>query len=381
MKKVLYGTTALFAAGALMASPASAEEKIKLGLGGYMEQWVGFNDQDDVDGDDNSGIGMANDSEVFFVGETTLDNGIDVGVNIQLEGNTSGDQIDESYLYMEGSFGQILLGSENSAQYKMGYAAPDVGIGVNSGDTTVWASYAGVGGAAGAFRGAFGSTAVEAGRANDVNRLTYFTPRISGFQLGASYAPQSDGEDGGVDNNRDRDADDYEDGFSIGANYVATLGGVDVAVAGGYGRWNAVQSGVDDPEVWNVGLNVGFSGFTVGASYASEEGSSDYDEAETFDVGVSYATGPFAVSVTYLHAERDGGAQGTATNCGDDNGIEDGSYICEADLDVFHISGAYTLGPGIKFKGTVGIAEISDESGDGEDNNAVYVVFGPALSF
>jgi predicted porin len=370
MKKVLYGTTALFAAGALMASPASAEEKIKLGLGGYMEQWVGFNDQDDVgDAGDRSGIGTLNDSEVFFVGETTLDNGIDVGVNIQLEGNTSGDQIDESYLYMEGSFGQILLGSENSAQYKMGYAAPDVGIGVNSGDTTAWASFDGIGGAAGAFRGAFGSTAVEAGRANDVNRLTYFTPRISGFQLGASYAPQSDGEDGGVDNNRDRD-DELQDGFSIGANYVATLGGVDVAVAGGYGRWENDASGGDDPEVWNVGLNVGFSGFTVGASYASEEGSGAYDEAETFDVGVSYATGPFAVSVTYLHAERDGAA--TQVD------IED---VLEADLDVFHISGAYTMGPGIKIKGTVGIAEISDESGVGEDNDAVYVVFGPALSF
>ena len=38
MKKVLLGSTALVAAGMIASAPASA--KIKLGVGGYMEQWV-----------------------------------------------------------------------------------------------------------------------------------------------------------------------------------------------------------------------------------------------------------------------------------------------------------------------------------------------------
>ena len=47
MKKVLYGSTALVAAGAL-ASPAAAEEGVKLGLGGYYNTyfWVGDYDED-----------------------------------------------------------------------------------------------------------------------------------------------------------------------------------------------------------------------------------------------------------------------------------------------------------------------------------------------
>ncbi len=142
-----------------------------------MEQWVGYASQDDdlgVGGDarnDFSGTNTASDSEIHFKGSTTLDNGLQFGVNVQLEGNTSGDQIDESYLFVTGSFGRVEVGSENTAQYKMQYSAPDVGIGLNSGDQTAWVSYAGVGGTAGTFRGAFGSTFVEVARANDARTV------------------------------------------------------------------------------------------------------------------------------------------------------------------------------------------------------------------
>ena len=40
MKKILLGSTALVAAGMIASAPASA--KIKLSVGGYMEQWVGY---------------------------------------------------------------------------------------------------------------------------------------------------------------------------------------------------------------------------------------------------------------------------------------------------------------------------------------------------
>ena len=46
MKKILFGTTALLAAGAF-ASAAQASEPVKLQLGGYMEYWVAAAQQDD----------------------------------------------------------------------------------------------------------------------------------------------------------------------------------------------------------------------------------------------------------------------------------------------------------------------------------------------
>ena len=46
MKRALFGTTALVAAGALLAPAAQAEEGIKLGLGGYMNNFFGVGDVD-----------------------------------------------------------------------------------------------------------------------------------------------------------------------------------------------------------------------------------------------------------------------------------------------------------------------------------------------
>lgn len=368
MKKALLSTTALIAAsaiGAVAASPASAEEGLSLGLGGYMEQWIGYSSQDDVLGTDTSGMQQLSDTEVHFLGKTTLDNGISFGVNIQLEGNTSGDQIDESYMTIGGDFGLVYIGDENSAQYKMQYSAPDVGIGANSGDQTAWVSFAGVGGTAGTFRGPFGSTFVEANRANDVFRLSYFSPRFSGFQFGASYAPTAQEDTSGM---IDFDTE-LHNGFSIGANFVESFNNVDVAVSAGYGGWDNPNPGASDPEVWNLGLSIGFQGFTVGGSYANATDDAAVGDSEGWDVGVSYHTGPWGVSVIYFHGERDGDGLGLA------------STILAAENDTIMGSVAYVVGPGIKVKATLGFTEINDDSGLGEDNEATYFVMGPTISF
>ena len=48
MKKILLGSTAIVAAGMIASVPsADAASKMKLGLGGYMEQWIGFTSGDD----------------------------------------------------------------------------------------------------------------------------------------------------------------------------------------------------------------------------------------------------------------------------------------------------------------------------------------------
>jgi len=187
MKKVLLGTTAIVAAGMIASSPASAAEKISAKVGGYMEQWIGYTSVDDGTTRDVDGFDIKSDSEIHFTGSTTLDNGIEFGVNVQLEANSnSGDQIDESYLIVKGSFGEINLGDENSAMYKMHYSPTDYGIGLNSGDQVDWASVNGSGITSGGyFRAPYGSTYVEPNRANDSTKLTYYTPRFSGFQLGA----------------------------------------------------------------------------------------------------------------------------------------------------------------------------------------------------
>ncbi len=144
MKKQLLATTALVAGG-LMAGAAQAADPIKLSLGGYAHTGLTIRSEDNtasangtINGQNdwfvqNNGLQVTTDigrsdvfweAEVWFVGETTLDNGIKVGVNIQLEAYTSNDQVDEHYVYLTGGFGRLVVGAENSAPYIMHYAAP-----------------------------------------------------------------------------------------------------------------------------------------------------------------------------------------------------------------------------------------------------------------
>src|SRR5690606_18861891 len=130
MKKTLLASTALVAVAAL-AAPASAAEKINVSVGGYMQQWFGWAENDSPAED---GFDQKNDTEIHFKGSTLLDNGLEVGIQVELEGQTEGDQIDESYLWVEGGFGRLVMGKENGANYLMHYAPIEAGIGMNRGD-------------------------------------------------------------------------------------------------------------------------------------------------------------------------------------------------------------------------------------------------------
>src|SRR5688572_4944915 len=99
MKRALLGTTALLSAG-LGAAPALAEEPIRLSVGGFFREayMVVADDETEGLGDDRAGTGFFGDAEVHFVGRTTLDNGLEIGARIELEGENSNDQIDEAWI-------------------------------------------------------------------------------------------------------------------------------------------------------------------------------------------------------------------------------------------------------------------------------------------
>ncbi len=100
MNKILMGTTALVAAG-ILAGSAAAADKVKLGVGGYFHAQLIFASQDDGTGvdltsgtvDDEPGANrrthkVAREGEIHFSGSTTLDSGIQVGAQVQLEAET-----------------------------------------------------------------------------------------------------------------------------------------------------------------------------------------------------------------------------------------------------------------------------------------------------
>ena len=376
MKKILLGTTAIVAAGLIAsASSAIAAEKLKLQVGGYMEQWFGYVNQDDAPGQDFSGLDVKSDSEIQFHGSTTLDNGISVGVNVQLEANSNSfDQIDESYLIVKGAFGEINLGSENSAMYKMHYAPADFGIGLNTGDQTGWVSPTtnAAGNSiteGGYFRAPYGSTYVEPVRANDSEKLTYYTPRVEGFQFGLSYAPET-GQDNIASPNRDTANTDL---VMAGANFKRTFGSASVRASLGYGTvLDGVAGTNTEPSAFNAGIGLGFGGFGAGISYSSYDDSGTND-GSGLNAGINYSTGPWGVSLGYFHGERDG--ERTA-----------GVLTGDAEQDTFMLSAKYAIGPGVTAKGSIAHSKFkSEDTGlagtESAEIEATYFVVGMAVSF
>ncbi|MDH3594448.1 MAG: porin [Rhodospirillales bacterium] len=375
MKKALYGTTALFAAGALMASPASAAEKIKLGVGGYYQSVFSFVDQDEP----NNVRGwhknnLRQEGEVHFTGSTTLDNGITFGVQIQLEAITQSDQIDEHFLYVEGSFGRANIGAENSAPYLMGYTAPTVALGVNSPNFFLFETLGGAGTA----------TVIDV-KTSDANKLTYFSPRFSGFQLGVSYTANTDVRGGDrqtagltpdndeLGNNVTATEEAVSDFISLGANYVQTFDNIDVAVSLGYvtGTWedesgseNGTGLPLESLQEYGFGLNVGFSGFTVGGSFYHSNNFVDDGKLATnaYDVGVTYETGPWGVGLAYLHSETQ------AFSSWDSD-----------EQDLVELGLSYAMGPGIKL--VVSGQYFNEDNDSTADTDGVGFAVGSMLSF
>ena len=374
MKKILLGSTAIVAAGMIAAVPsADAASKMKLGVGGYMEQWFGFTSGDDGVAQDYSGFDIKSDPEIFFKGSTKLDNGITVGVNVQLEATQNGDQIDEQYMFVKGSFGQIIIGDENSAMYKMHYAPSDFGIGMNSGDVTAWNKP--VKDAEGDsinmgshYRSPFGATYIEPDAVNDSAKISYFTPRVSGFQLGLSYGPDGNQDSNGLPN-RDAANTDY---IMVGANFKQKMGGMSVGISGGYGTVTDAAAGGVEPEATSFGIKMGMGGVSAGVSYAnySDHGNAD---AEGINAGVAYSSGPMGVSIAYFHGEKDG-------NNGDAATLNN-----QAERDVIHLSAKYAMGPGVTLAGTLGHAVYSSDDADLDnsvnESASTYVVMGLKVGF
>jgi predicted porin len=359
MRKVLLGTTALGAA-ALLAGPVAAQDgKISLGVGGYYQNFLTFTEQDydGTDGNDYHEFQVRHEGEIHFKGETTLDNGLTVGFQAQLEALTSGDQMDETYMYFTGSWGRLVLGSENSAADLMQYAAPAAGLGVNSPNFAPFRQNSSAG------------TSTYLNRTSDANKITYFTPRFGGFQLGVSYTPNVDAVEGNSQSHglvTSEDVGDQANFFTLGANFVNSFGGFDIAVAAGleYGflEQNDALGTFDDHLGLSTGVNFGFAGFTIGGSILHSNNGFDNDgDTLVWDAGITYGRGPWEIGFTYLNGDRE-------TNPGED------------DIDRFELGGNYGLSPGVTVVGALQYTRDEDESADREED-AWGVIIGTKLSF
>ena len=333
MKKILLGTTAVVAL-ATMSTEAFAAEKIKLQLGGFMRHYVGVTNSDEVAPTTNTSTTRAMDlsqwsnTEVYFKGDTTLDNGLKVAATVQLEadgGNTT-DNIDRSYLTVSSpAMGALTIGADGHAGDDFRIGAPNANGNFDFGDFAAWA---GVSTAAGT------NTTGTTAKANDITdmggteaKLKYVSPTLG--EMVTVFASYSAAEGAGNDahNARNLTRNAADDGHTIGASLSGEFSGASVEAA-------LISAQLGNLDVINVGLNVGMAGFTVGGAYSdfndNRTGSNVLD-GDAYELGVAYETGPYAVSARYMNSNN----KGTVATVGDNEDT------------IWSVAATYDLGAGV----------------------------------
>jgi predicted porin len=294
-------------------------------------------------------------------------------VRIELEGNNqsagnSTNMIDENWLSLESGLGSIQLGTTDDVRQKMMITPSNAGFG--SVRSRTGANRTGA-----STDGTIDTTSPDLFQ-GDGEKINYFTPRLfgmtrtTGLQLGVSYTPSSNVSRIGADNtSAEARSGKYNRGMTFGFNYTEIFGDIIATLGGGYHHWKTDQRDIPEPDVYSVGLNLGYGGFTLGASYGRvEDGRDDggctvttsagavgagctSNTAETIDgdawsVGLLYNFGPARASITYISGENDT----DRTLAGEDEG------------ELWNIGFEYTLGPGVRWAISGSHVEFDDEA-------------------
>lgn len=430
MKKILLATSAL----SMFAASAAFAEGPKVTLGGYIDAQIGIADQDGAFTDqavnsdarlkDTRDEHIRTDSRIDVKVAGQADNGLGYGgvVTIIAEQNSSGADdgtgnasAEKTFIFVESGLGRIELGSNNGASQTMKVDASTFarGTGGIAGD---FYKYVNVGASADSGTALsrtkyivtpdLPSVALPGARANDykvstddttdpqvtefANKITYYSPRVSGVQFGISYSPNL-GERGNANGFRgdfsansgttpsaNTAAQYHQDVVTAGLNYNGEYQGVGVKVSAvaEHGdspeRLSTSDANIyDDLKAYELGLNLSYAGFTVGGSWAdvSEFGriSSRNDEAQFWTAGIGYEFGPFAASVTYLDSESE------------DNNTTDNTQ--DNEFTNLSIGADYKLAPGLVPYIEVSFFETDDNDNSTTDNDGSVVILGTQLTF
>jgi outer membrane protein OmpU len=302
MKKILLGSSALVAAGLLVA-PASAEvvngNALQLKVTGNVQFQAAY--AFDEDAADDRKYEFRSTAEMSFVINGKSDTGLTYGGLIDFDQIGAGSnaanssrRIDEVFVEVGGdSWGLVRLGDDDDAMADFEMGVPSVGTGLVDGDYPDF--LAGSGPAV--FLNPWGT---------DATKVKYTSPKIGGFSGAVSYAVSSDSFGRNVAR-RDTNLT-YENEIAGGLGWQGEVGQFTAQLGGGYVHRDSVQSGIDDFQAWQVSGIVGFGDISVGAEYVDIDDAGpngpgpDYSQLA---LGVGYSLGSWSFAGQYFKAGKD----------------------------------------------------------------------------
>jgi predicted porin len=379
MKKILLGTSALVAAG-LVSSQAMAVDPIKIAVTGYVSSVFVFGGQSHTPDRFDT---VKWDGEIHFSGETKLDNGMKVGVQVELEaftvqtkGTLAGDQIDEHFMWFDGAFGRVEVGATNGPGNKLHVFSPSV-MPSHGVDTPDYFHFATPGWSA----AALWSTAPSDLRdLEDANKISYFSPAFGPFKFGISYTPEFQpglngntcGSTGGFGGQygvcTTHNPGQWQHAIEGGGRFDFDLNGVAIAwsLGGLYASPEIHNS--DYTNMWRFasGLSVTFNNFTIGGAYRwTNSGYKGKYDNVMFGLGGTYTSGPWGFSLAWAQVRDQDGGHGNKT---DVLNFVDGGVV-------------YNLGPGVDVFAGAQYARFTGDCCGGPQSSALKGYFGSKLTF
>ena len=387
MKRVaLLGSTALFGAG-VMANTAMAADGIKLSVGGFFNEAYMATFDDDKEGDlgnERNTDGFFNDAEIHFDGKTTLDNGLEVGARVELEGEDDADQIDEAWVFFSGGFGEVRIGSQDDALANACILPPGGTANFSAFSPNQWGANNDV------FAQNFpaltsNAACIGVDDKEDAQKLVYISPVFGGFQLTMSYTPNGGDEshvDGvgphiGMPVNEDGES---RHNFAAYGTYTYEGDGWGLTAGGGGSFEGHVEQSPgpnrDEQQFYQGAVNLTFGQFSVGGVFEYYNNLVKFSGGDDTDAwvaggGVAYNMDAWTFGAQYSHQKSDTDGSGS-----------DGDADFTMDRAV--VTANYALGPGIDLDGEVGYTwlDTDPETADHvDDYQALEIGIGTAITF
>lgn len=355
---------------ATLATSVMAASTPKVTLGGVINVQSAYSSEKSVFEAGQRHQGFRNDTEVHVNAEGESESGLKYGAAIELEADVTGDargeglNADKTYIWLEYGLGRWEMGNNAGPDQTMTVNAASIAVGTGGidGDDEFYINKNGVLGASPYFL--FHPdlySAATGGIAEDAAKITYYSPRFSGFQVGISYAP--DNGDGGQFATRNNTNGDMENVIAAGLNYEGGWDGIDFSAAIVGERGDSEVSTMEDLGAWQAGATLGFeNGISIAGSYGdwndsgltkgSTRGGTDF-----WTLGAAYSVDAWSTSLTYLSSDH----------------ADDRYHSAVAGVE-------YDLAPGL-----TPYAELTyfkaDEFGTSVDNRGTVLLVGTYLNF
>jgi hypothetical protein len=374
INRLCLGSTAFTTVGLLAADVMA--DGVKLEIEGHFKSAAGGALADDysaasvVIGNDLRDYVIKQDVEIHFRGETELENGLTVGVEIELDGQTSDDQIASVYAYFEGGFGEFRFGDTEEAYAQFCYQVPSAStlFGADSPDFNF--SNAGIAGYAATNGTCYGVD-------DNSTKLVYFSPEFAGFQLAASFTADNTEDTrntlAGAGTRFKNDPGQNSENLSIAASFIRDFDAIRLILGGGatfsFDKEDNPNS-TENARGYNAFAQVVFSGITIGAASELRQNLADDGEDQwVYGAGATYAWSDWTVGLGWTRGDYEQ-APGA-------NGV--GPF--NADHDIYSATVSYELGPGISLDGVIEYSDYSSHDPAGPDYHGLAAGVGTIVAF